>query len=465
MSYAQPQPVSRYNEMLVLSVFVHCLILGGIMFIPTSNWKNKVVKPAVLQVKFIERPGVKPSRPVPPKPMETKVKPVIQKQPPPLAKKPVAKPIKKATAAKPAKKVAVKKPSKIKKPVPVKSQPAKPVGKPKKTPVRSVKKVPAKPAPAPKPVVVPPVTQSKDLFKELDQVASLPKKKAVPVKPKKTDSFLEEQVRELEALKASNIQPKVKRRTQLEMPTLEKFPNASASAAAEKHKKFQELLATEAKANPVVVPGTSKSRPKVMEDLESISQLRAERTVIPSPASIPKILPGNSGVAQTKEMESIRQELASLKQGDIKVDIKVGAPAKKDSSAPAFKSQTRGLSALDPTKNYVVATLPMKLSKPPAGGSKEADRLSEYVATIQEIVYSNWKSPVGAEHNQVRASFVVFPAGKIDRPSLVQSSGNEVLDNLALRAISASEPFPPFPKELKEPNLHIVVHFRYVYQE
>lgn len=462
MSHAQPQPVSRYNEMLVVSVFVHCLILGTIIFLPKSDWKNKVVKPLALQVKFIESPGVKPSKPMLEKPIETNVKQVTKKTPPPLAKKPVAKSLEKAAPAKPVKKVAVKKPSQVKKPTPIKSQPAKPVAKPRKSPVRPVQQTPAKPAPVPAPVVVPPVSTSNDLFKELDQVAALPRKKVAPVQPKKTDTFLEEQVRELEALKSSNVLPKVTRRVPLAM---EKFPQAAANVSAEKNKKFQELLATEAKASPTAVPGKTQSRPQVMDDLESISRLKAGRTVVPAVSSIPKTLPGAVSSAQTKEMESIQQELASLKQGDIKVDIKVGAPTQKDSTAPTFKSQTRGLSALDPTKNYVVATLPMKLSKPPAGGSPEADRLSEYVATIQEIVYSNWKSPVGAEHNQVRASFVVFPAGKIDRPSLVQSSGNDVLDNLALRAISASEPFPPFPRELKEPNLHIVVHFRYVYQE
>ncbi len=413
-------------------------------------------------VKFIEKPGVKPSKPVLQKPVETNVKQVTKKVPPPVAQKPVAKSLKKAAPAKPAKKVAVKKPSQVKKPAPIKSQPAKPAARPKKSSVRPVQKTPAKPAPAPAPAVVPPVSASNDLFKELDQVAALPKKKVAPVRSKKTDTFLEEQVRELEALKSSNVVPKITRRTPL---ALEEFPQAAANVSAEKHKKFQELLSTEAKASPAVVPSKTKSRPQVMDELESISQLKAGRNVVPSTASIRKTLPGKVNSAQTKEMESIQQELASLKQGDIKVDIKVGAPVKKDTSAPTFKSQTRGLSALDPTKNYVVATLPMKLTKPPVGGSVEANRLSEYVATIQEIVYSNWKSPVGAEHNQVRASFVVFPAGKIDRPSLVQSSGNEVLDNLALRAISASEPFPPFPKELKEPNLHIVVHFRYVYQE
>ncbi len=462
MSYAQPQPVSRYNEMLVTSVFVHCLILGTIMFLPKSDWKNKLIKPATLQVRFIESPVATPSKPVPQKQVESKVE-KVSKPPPPLAKKEVKPTLKKAVTVKPQKKVAVTKQSKVKQPKPVIKKLVKPVATPKKPPARSVQKPLAKSAPAPVPTVVPPVSPSKNLFKELDQVAVLPRKKATPVKPKKIDTFLEEQVRELEALKSSSVPTKVIQRTPLATPTLKKIPQSSG-APTEQHKEFEKLLTTEARARPSVAPGKPLPGPQLTDELESISQLKAKRTVAPSTVSIPKTMPGQVNTAPTQELESIKQELAALKQGDIKVDIKVGAPANKD-SAPAFKSQTRGLSALDPTKNYVVATLPQRLSKPLPGGSPEADKLSEYVAAIQEKVYSNWKSPVGAEHNQVKASFVVFPVGKIDRPSLVQSSGNEVLDSLALRAISASEPFPPFPKELKEPNLHIVVHFRYVYQE
>ncbi len=462
MSFAEPHPVSRYNQMLVVSVFIHCLILGTIMFMPKTTWKNNVIKPA-FRVQLMTLPGSKSSQQAPMKPVETKVEQVKKKPPAPTVQKKVNKPVKKAAAAKPIKKTAVTKPEKVRKPTPVKKPPVKPAAAPKKTPVRPVKTTMAKPTPTPPKVAVPP--SSKNLFQELDQVAALPKKMKTPVQPKKTDTFLEDQVRELEALKASSVPGKVTRKTPLalEPPTLERIPTAAASIQAEKHKKFEQLLATEAEASPAAKRGKTSSRPQLMDDLESISQLHSKRTVVPNAATLPTSLPGKVSTAHSKEIESLKQELASLKQGDIKVDIKV-EPPQSTKSPSTFKSRMHKLSAPDPTKNYVVATLPQKLTQP-KGGSPEADRLSEYVATIQEIVYSNWKSPVGAEHNQVRASFVVFPAGKIDRPSLVQSSGNEVLDNLALRAISASEPFPPFPKELKEPNLHIVVHFRYVYQE
>lgn len=462
MSFAEPHPVSRYNQMLVVSVFIHCLILGIIMFLPSTTWKNKVIKPA-FKVQLMTLPGSKSAKSTPMEPVKAKAEQVKKKPPAPAVQKKVNKPVKKAAAAKPVNKNAVTKPEKVRKPTPVKKQPVRPVAAPKKTPVRPVQTTAAKPTPVPPEMAV--SSSSKSLFQELDQVAALPKKMKTPVQPEKTDTFLEEQVRELEALKASSIPNQVTRKTPLvlEPPTLERIPTAAASIQAEKHKKFEQLLAAEAEASPASRSRKSTARPQLMDDLEAISRLNSKRTVVPNTATLPTSLPGKVNTSHSKEIESLKQELASLKQGEIKVDINV-EPPKSTGSPSTFKSQMHKLSAPDPTKNYVVATLPQKLTQP-KGGSPEADRLSEYVATIQEIVYSNWKSPVGAEHNQVRASFVVFPAGRIDRPSLVQSSGNEVLDNLALRAISASEPFPPFPKELKEPNLHIVVHFRYVYQE
>ena len=76
---------------------------------------------------------------------------------------------------------------------------------------------------------------------------------------------------------------------------------------------------------------------------------------------------------------------------------------------------------------------------------------------------SNWKNPLGAEHKQVLVSFYLYPSGKVDKPYVEKSSGNSQLDTLALRAIADSEPFPKFPSELKQANLHISIHFKYVY--
>lgn len=92
----------------------------------------------------------------------------------------------------------------------------------------------------------------------------------------------------------------------------------------------------------------------------------------------------------------------------------------------------------------------------------EALLFSKYVREVKNKINENWEPPGEAVNNGLRASFRVFPKGQISRPILVQSSGNKKLDHLALQAIRVSQPFPPFPREFKEPNLDIIIHFRYV---
>ena len=47
-------------------------------------------------------------------------------------------------------------------------------------------------------------------------------------------------------------------------------------------------------------------------------------------------------------------------------------------------------------------------------------------------------------------------------PKIMKSSGDSKLDNLAIRAIKNAVPLPPFPKEIKEPNLPLIFEFTYV---
>ena len=59
-------------------------------------------------------------------------------------------------------------------------------------------------------------------------------------------------------------------------------------------------------------------------------------------------------------------------------------------------------------------------------------------------------------------TFRIFKKGNIDKPFIKKSTGNEKLDSLAVRAILDAEPFPALPGELKIPNLHISVQFKYI---
>jgi len=135
----------------------------------------------------------------------------------------------------------------------------------------------------------------------------------------------------------------------------------------------------------------------------------------------------------------------------------------------AFKSGIRDLSTSLPEGKKDAA----KFAKLDAGqsqtsvksntGKPNADILSRYVGIIREKVMSNWKNPLGAEHNQVLVTFYLYSGGNVGEPFIEKSSGNSQLDALALRAIANSAPFPKFPSEFKHPHLHISIHFKYIY--
>ena len=85
-----------------------------------------------------------------------------------------------------------------------------------------------------------------------------------------------------------------------------------------------------------------------------------------------------------------------------------------------------------------------------------------YVGSVHKRIYEHWKTPLGTEHDDMaEVSFYLYPKGNIDKPVLVKASHEDKLNTLAIQAIYDSEPFLEFPKNLKEPSLHIKVNFKY----
>ena len=96
-------------------------------------------------------------------------------------------------------------------------------------------------------------------------------------------------------------------------------------------------------------------------------------------------------------------------------------------------------------------------------GTPQADIQSLYAGLVQEKIYKNWRDPLAERHSkEAVVSFHIYPKGNIDKPFIKQSSGVEMLDTLAVRAVLDSVPFPAFPKELKKSNLFLSIYFKYV---
>jgi TonB family protein len=148
-----------------------------------------------------------------------------------------------------------------------------------------------------------------------------------------------------------------------------------------------------------------------------------------------------------KQLESIKKE---------SVQIKIDTSKLSSRHSQKFKSEIR---------NLKMAEIQRRVAGPTASGvlgDPGADALSKYVGEVYVNIYKHWKDPLGGGNGRVQVSFSIFPKGNIAMPKVLKISGDPKLDNLAIRAIKNAVPFPPFPREIKEPNLPLILKFDYV---
>lgn len=313
----------------------------------------------------------------------------------------------------------------------------------KKEPIQQTLKMPPKP--------VPPDKSQKMLKKlnqlnkkpsavlqELDQLARLVPKVAIK-KPVITTSrpIQEKTFDELNALKnkkvefkPSNVEP-----LPIEDP-LEQFENL----------KTKELEKQQ----------DGKSAVDLLQELAKVEAKSSEaHEPLEPPKNKPIVVPEKS-----QAYDPIIQKLESLnyEPKEIKPDI-----VASQSLSKVFKSDIRKVNAPEQVHVEVVVSPGKAFVQSPDQGEPSADVLAQYIGLIHEKIYKNWREPLAENHNkEVVFSFYVYPKGNIDRPELKMSSRVELLDNLALRAILESEPFPSFPKDINASNLNISIHFKYI---
>jgi TonB family protein len=164
-----------------------------------------------------------------------------------------------------------------------------------------------------------------------------------------------------------------------------------------------------------------------------------------------------SGLDLLKELEQLAKLDASP---GLVPDIETGEPAeKKQNSSESYDS------IIEKFESFSVESEPVKVETSTARlDSSPKAAQTTYVGMIQKKIYKNWQTAesLSPREEKVIVSFFISPQGNIDKPFVKTSSGVENLDDLALRAVMDSAPFPKFPKELNKSNLHINIYFKYV---
>ncbi len=91
-----------------------------------------------------------------------------------------------------------------------------------------------------------------------------------------------------------------------------------------------------------------------------------------------------------------------------------------------------------------------------------------YLARIKQTIETNWYTempesvyPPLRKSGKVSIEFVILPDGKVQGMRVFFPSGDVALDRAAWGGISASNPFPPLPKEFHGPYLGLRCYFLY----
>ena len=87
-----------------------------------------------------------------------------------------------------------------------------------------------------------------------------------------------------------------------------------------------------------------------------------------------------------------------------------------------------------------------------------------YMSYMQKKLKSNWNPPKFNKNMNVTVTFTIQPNGTIINPQIKTSSGDSVMDNLAIETVKNVEMLPPLPDEIVKQHGKADVDFTFEYK-
>ena len=88
-----------------------------------------------------------------------------------------------------------------------------------------------------------------------------------------------------------------------------------------------------------------------------------------------------------------------------------------------------------------------------------------YTKVLKERILNHWIYPLSARQNFIQGSLMIVfrldRVGNLIDSNIARSSGHEILDTQALKAIRTASPFPAFPENITVQFLNINASFAY----
>jgi len=178
---------------------------------------------------------------------------------------------------------------------------------------------------------------------------------------------------------------------------------------------------------------------------------RPARPAPPDDLAIPR--PGRKAAPQkpVAKLDDLRPDFAPIKrqaQPMAPVPAPIGPPSRAPQpgpvTAPAAAPGNGG---------------PVDVSRKGPGGGGPVDPLLYYFARIQDKVSGYWMPAAQRGEIQALVGIRLLPNGQVRDITVEASSGDRAFDDAAVRALRNALPLPPFPLQVKEDSMNLILKF------
>lgn len=138
---------------------------------------------------------------------------------------------------------------------------------------------------------------------------------------------------------------------------------------------------------------------------------------------------------------------------------------KVDLIRPPIKEIKKNSKESDPAISQIHSELPVKTKEATISLDTKDPTYHPYTKVIKEKIFNSWVYPLSAQQNFIQGSLLIVfrldKNGNLIDCNIDRSSGHEILDTQALKAIRLANPFPPFPENITVQLLNINASFVY----
>ena len=191
---------------------------------------------------------------------------------------------------------------------------------------------------------------------------------------------------------------------------------------------------------------------------------------------LPKEPPPPSEKPETKPVLQEKTAPAPKTKSAVKTEQPAVRPAPR---VPAFSADkyrealtakmgksSREIPAANTSETSPAKTMPLKVEKIESSvtevntPSLNLTVPQWYILTVQSRIKANWRTHNILGSRTTTVSFRIYRNGRIDNIALEKSSGNTGFDKSVVDSVRATQDLPPFPREIPDVYLDIVIDFK-----